>query len=167
MRRTGTIVALVGLACVEAVALACAAPAPNSSANAVATPDRRVSPSTAAAPSPVVRTSTSPSPSPSPAAGAVVSIAPGGASRANAPLDRDTLVSQAQADAATRAGVALDAVRVARVESREWPNSGLGCARPGVAYAQVITPGYLIVVEAGGQTLEYHADRTRAELCNP
>ena len=79
--------------------------------------------------------------------------------------DSSALVAQAVADAAARSGVAPDAVRVVRVEPREWPDSGLGCPKPGTGYAQVITSGYLIVLEAGGQTLEYHTDRSRAELC--
>jgi hypothetical protein len=33
-------------------------------------------------------------------------------------------------------------------------------------YAQVITPGYLIVLQAAGRTLEYHTDSgRRVELC--
>jgi hypothetical protein len=75
------------------------------------------------------------------------------------------VVGLAVADAAARHGVAPDAVRVVRVEPRQWPDSGLGCPRPGMGYAQVITPGYLIALEAGGAILEYHTDRSRVELC--
>lgn len=77
----------------------------------------------------------------------------------------DAVVAAAVADAAARSGVPVEAVRVVRVESRDWPDSSLGCPRPGMGYAQVITPGYLIVLEEGGRPLEYHADRNRAELC--
>jgi hypothetical protein len=76
-------------------------------------------------------------------------------------------VAAAVADAAGRSGVPATAVRVARVEPRDWPDSSLGCPRAGMGYAQVITPGYLILLEVAGQTLEYHADRNRAELCMP
>ncbi len=78
----------------------------------------------------------------------------------------DAVVAAAVADAAGRSGAPATAVRVVRVEARNWPDSSLGCPRPGMGYAQVITPGYLIVVEVAGQTLEYHADRNRAELCS-
>jgi hypothetical protein len=44
------------------------------------------------------------------------------------------------------------------VEPAEWPDGGLGCPQPGGFYAQVITPGWLIEVRAGGKTLEYHTD---------
>ena len=97
------------------------------------------------------------SPLPSPAVAARALPTPSG--------DSSALVAQAVADAAARSGVAPDAVRVVRVEPREWPDSGLGCPKPGTGYAQVITSGYLIVIEAGGQTLEYRTDRSRAELC--
>ena len=56
-----------------------------------------------------------------------------------------------------------------KVEAVEWRDSSLGCPEPGKAYLQVITPGYLFVLEAGGKTYEYHADRgNRVILCeNP
>ena len=69
-------------------------------------------------------------------------------------------------EAASRLGVAADRLGVERIEAREWPNSGLGCPQPGMMYAQVITPGYLIVVAGGGKRLEYHTDaRGRAVMC--
>ena len=41
----------------------------------------------------------------------------------------------------------------------EWSDTSLGCPEPGMAYAEVITPGYLIRLAAGDQLFEYHADR--------
>ena len=109
-----------------------------------------------------------PAPSPS------VVASPGGQAPVSAPkpiapnapaADQNALVAQAVADAAAQTGVASDAIRVIQVEMREWPSSALGCEKPGMGYAQVITPGYRIVLEAGGRTLEYHTDRSRAVLC--
>jgi len=40
----------------------------------------------------------------------------------------------------------------------EWPNSCLGVETEGVVCAEVITPGFKIVAEAGGQQVEYHTD---------
>ena len=51
-----------------------------------------------------------------------------------------------------------DTVRVLMVEPRDWPDSSLGCPQPDMLYAQVITPGYLIMVEVSGEEIEYHAD---------
>jgi hypothetical protein len=55
---------------------------------------------------------------------------------------------------------------VERVESQEWPDASLGCPQQGMFYAQVITPGYVVVVAGGGKRLEYHTDtRDRAVFC--
>jgi hypothetical protein len=69
-------------------------------------------------------------------------------------------------DAADHLGVTRDVLRVDQVQAREWPDSSLGCPRPGFLYSQVVTPGYLIVISSGSHQLEYHADdRARVTLC--
>jgi hypothetical protein len=40
-----------------------------------------------------------------------------------------------------------------------WPNSALGCPQSGMMYAEVLTPGYLILLHAEGQDYEYHAGK--------
>lgn len=45
------------------------------------------------------------------------------------------------------------------VEAVEWPDACLGFARPDEACAQVITPGYRVIVEQGNETIEYHTAR--------
>ena len=70
-------------------------------------------------------------------------------------------LQQVIAAAAARAGIAPSAVQVISLQAREWPDTSLGCPRPGEMYAQRITPGYLVVVEAAGQRLEYHTDEGR------
>lgn len=61
---------------------------------------------------------------------------------------------------AKRRDVALEDVAVVQVESVEWRNSCLGCAAPGQMCLTVITPGYRVVLESGGETYEVHTDRT-------
>lgn len=69
-------------------------------------------------------------------------------------------------EAASYAAVAATDVKVQQLEAREWPDSSLGCPRPGLMYSQIVTPGYLIVVQAGERVLEYHSDaRGRVVLC--
>ena len=76
------------------------------------------------------------------------------------------LIQQAVADAAKRTGVDPSAVTVVAAQPRDWPDSSLGCPKPGQFYAQVIIPGYLILLDVGGQRLEYHTDSgRRVELC--
>ena len=90
----------------------------------------------------------------------------GGSGTVTPSTDQPPPVQAAIADAARRTGLDAAAIQVLRAEEREWPNSGLGCPQPGIAYAQVLTPGWLVELRAGSRTLEYHTDaRARAVLC--
>ena len=74
----------------------------------------------------------------------------------------------AAADLAGQLGIAADAFTVRSVERVEWNDASLGCGRPGQMYAQVITPGYRIVLEANGQSYEYHTGRSSTVIrCKP
>jgi hypothetical protein len=58
-------------------------------------------------------------------------------------------------------------VLIVSVVAVEWPDASLGCPKPGMMYAQVVTGGYRVKVAVGGTVLDYHTDAsTRAELCN-
>ena len=67
-------------------------------------------------------------------------------------------VEAALREAAARLGVNQADLKVEQFEARQWSDASLGCPRPGVLYAQVLTPGFLIVVSAAGKQLEYHSD---------
>jgi len=67
------------------------------------------------------------------------------------------VIDQAIADAAGRAGVDPSEVTVVSAEARTWPSGALGCPEPGYLYTDVITPGYRVVVEAGGRQYDYRA----------
>jgi len=57
---------------------------------------------------------------------------------------------------------------VVRVEPREWRDASLGCPQPGVAYAQVITPGYLVTITTpnGAAQVQVHTDANqRTVIC--
>lgn len=59
-------------------------------------------------------------------------------------------------DAVARdAGVLREAVVVRQAEAVTFPNPGLGCPEPGMAYKQVPVDGYRVVLEAGGTTYDY------------
>ena len=68
-----------------------------------------------------------------------------------------TVIEAAVADAASRAGVDPTEVTVVSAESVTFPDGGLGCPEPGMMYTQVLTPGYRVVVEAGGTEYDYRA----------
>ncbi len=42
-------------------------------------------------------------------------------------------------------------------EEVEWPSSALGCPQPDMAYLDVISPGFRVVIEQGGRQYSYHA----------
>ena len=67
------------------------------------------------------------------------------------------LIERAKEDLVQATGAASDAVTVLSTEEVEWSDTSLGCPEPDAMYAQVITPGYLIVLETGGETYEYHS----------
>jgi len=73
----------------------------------------------------------------------------------------------AVADLAGQLGIAAEAITVRSVEAVEWSDASLGCPRPGQMHAQVITPGYRIVLEANGQRYEYHSGGGRVIRCKP
>ncbi len=75
------------------------------------------------------------------------------------PAGAQASVEGARADLAGRLGMPVDQVQVVQVEEVEWPDASLGCPEPGMMYAQVVTPGYRIILDAEGQEYKYHADR--------
>lgn len=67
------------------------------------------------------------------------------------------LIDRAKAELAGTARVSAEQIEVVSVEQVEWSDSSLGCPKGGMMYAQVITPGYKIVLSAGGSTYEFHS----------
>lgn len=66
-----------------------------------------------------------------------------------------------------QAGIEPEKIKVLSVESVEWPDGSLGCGKPGTEYLQVVTPGFLIVLEANDQAYTYHTDMSsQVILCN-
>lgn len=72
------------------------------------------------------------------------------------PIDLpETIVSAVSAEVARLAGVPVDQVVVKSAESLTFPDGGLGCPVPGMAYTQVQVDGFKIVLEAGGATYDF------------
>lgn len=74
------------------------------------------------------------------------------------------LVELAKDNLARRLGVGVKEVTLVSAEAVEWPDASLGNPQPGMVYAQVVTPGYKIILSAGGQEYEYHSDQERVIL---
>jgi len=78
------------------------------------------------------------------------------------------MLDQIRADAAQRAGVTPDKVKILAVEAVTWADGSLGCPEPGMMYAQALVRGYRITVDAAGTTLDYHAGpQSRFVHCPP
>lgn len=60
---------------------------------------------------------------------------------------------------ASELGIPPEEIQVRSVEAAEWPDASLGCPEPGKAYAQVVTPGYRVILSAQGERYELHTDR--------
>lgn len=57
-------------------------------------------------------------------------------------------VEAAISDLGSRLGIPPESIRVVALSSREWRDDSLGCPKPNVTNAQVITPGYRILLQA-------------------
>lgn len=57
---------------------------------------------------------------------------------------------------ASRMGLSPDVIAVISAEAVVWPDSSLGCPQPGMAYLQVLTDGYRIILEANDTEYAYH-----------
>ena len=67
------------------------------------------------------------------------------------------MIEAALDDAANRSTTARADIKVASAEAVTWPDGSLGCPQPGMLYTQALVAGYRIVLQAGEQTLNYHA----------
>ncbi len=63
-------------------------------------------------------------------------------------------------DLAKKLGIDVSKIIVVSIEAVEWPDGCLGVAQKGVYCTQVITPGFRIILQASGQTYEYHTNQS-------
>lgn len=73
--------------------------------------------------------------------------------------DLQNLINIATEDMAERFSIPKAEIEVEAAYSVIWPDAGLGCSQSGMASAQVLTPGYLILLEHNDMNYEYHADK--------
>ncbi|MBN1580367.1 MAG: hypothetical protein JXA89_06665 [Anaerolineae bacterium] len=94
---------------------------------------------------------------------------PGSETAIEIPAQAADAVAWAQADMAGQLGILQEQIILISVEAVQWRDTSLGCPQPGMMYAQVITPGYRIVLQGGKERYEYHSaqDRVQATLCDP
>jgi hypothetical protein len=73
----------------------------------------------------------------------------------------EQLINLVKQHLAKQLGISMDQIAISNIKPVVWRDAGLGCPKPGVDYIQVETPGYQIVLEAQGQSYNYHTDETQ------
>lgn len=74
------------------------------------------------------------------------------------------LVEMAIEDLNDRLDISEEEITVVKVEATEFSDTSLGVPKPGESYAQVVTPGYIIVLEVNGDNYVYHGADDRIVL---
>lgn len=64
-------------------------------------------------------------------------------------------------------GVAADGIEVLSTEPVQWSDAGLGCREPDKVYAQVLVPGYTVILGVDEETYEVHTGGDNAVICGP
>jgi hypothetical protein len=75
-------------------------------------------------------------------------------------------VQRAKESLAGELQISVEEIQVSAIAAVVWPDASLGCPQPDLVYAQVVTPGYIIVLEVAGKQYPFHTDEsTIAILC--
>lgn len=69
-------------------------------------------------------------------------------------LSQDVL-QEIIADAADRTGMDVDDIEIVSIDSQTFNDASLGCPEAGKMYAQVLTDGFVALLDADGQELDY------------
>lgn len=77
------------------------------------------------------------------------------------PPEYSPVVDIAKNDLAERLNISVEEIQLVNLEKVNWPDTSLGYPEKGMMYAQVITPGFKILLKAGGKLYEYHSDYER------
>jgi len=85
----------------------------------------------------------------------LVACGPGAAVTPTLGTEPPEAVDAAKAALSQEIGVAVDEIETVSYGRVEWPNACLGLERGGEACAQVITPGYEVILRAEGQEYAY------------
>ena len=68
------------------------------------------------------------------------------------------MVAKTKAHLVAKLGVSEEEITVVSVEAVIWRDASLGCPMKGRMYAQVLTPGYQIILEVNGTQYDYRTN---------
>ncbi|NWG33705.1 MAG: hypothetical protein HXY42_04630 [Chloroflexi bacterium] len=74
------------------------------------------------------------------------------------------LIAAASNDLSKRFSIPSDEIQFKEAFEMSWNDSSLGCPSPSMSYLQVVTPGYLIRLQARERVFEYHTDKQAAVI---
>jgi hypothetical protein len=77
------------------------------------------------------------------------------------PEDTEPLVVLAKLDLMQKKDAEPDQIETISVDETEFEDASLGVPEPGQSYAQMIIPGYIIILEYQDELYQYHASSQR------
>jgi len=78
-----------------------------------------------------------------------------------------SMVELSKRDTARRLNVPEDEITLVSLLTLTWPDSSVGCPKPGSDYQDEATLGYRIVLDDGEQTVIYHTSIRHIVFCTP
>jgi len=100
---------------------------------------------------------------PGPALGLLAWLVGAGAWAATAPATPEDIARQLVGQTL---GVPAQAVQVVSSTPREFPDTSLDCPAPDLAYAQVLTPGHVVIVETEGRRFDVRVAGASGRICH-
>ena len=73
------------------------------------------------------------------------------------PEDSESLIMLAKFDLTLKTGVDIENIVTKSIEETLFDDASLGVPEAGITYDAIVTPGYIIILEAGGDLYEYRA----------
>ena len=86
---------------------------------------------------------------------------PGGGS-----LKENEATELAYATLSSAIGAGIEDITLIHISRFSWPDSAIGCPKPGLQYTQAIVPGFLALLDHGNKKYRIHIGNGRAVVCD-
>jgi hypothetical protein len=71
--------------------------------------------------------------------------------------ENSSVVDLAKQNLSEKLNIPVEEIQLVKTEAVEWPDTSLGFPEKGMMYAQVIKPGFRIILKAQDKLYEYHS----------